>query len=148
MVERPLLEMAEGEDRRLVRVWNVTLVNGEKVRAATIEQGHRKESMCKGCSAPCCKGMFDPILNQEEFLSRKFKFKYVPTPPWLKRRVLRAQYLVTLAITEKGCPYHDPVTNLCLVWPDPPKSCLSYDCRSDARMKKFVKRREKERAQL
>lgn len=138
--------MVEETDVKLVRVWNVTLTNGKKIRAATIEQGPRKSSMCEGCSAPCCKGMFDPILNQEEFLSRKFKFKYVPAPPWLKERVPRADYLVTLAVTENGCPYQHPVTNRCLLWPNPPKACLSYDCRNDTRseIRKFVKRRKKE----
>lgn len=130
-------------DKRLVRVWNVDLVNGSKIKAATIEQGPREESMCEGCSAPCCKGMFLPVLTQDEFLNKKFKSKFTIVPDWLRERVPNATHLVTLNITEKGCPYHK--NDLCSVWDDPPKSCLSYDCRGDDRyfIKAFAEERMK-----
>lgn len=134
------------ETKQLVRVWNVPLKNGSMIKAVTIEQGARKKSMCEDCPSPCCKGMFYPILTQEEFLNRKFKTTFLPIPQWLKKKVPRAQYIVTLAMTERGCPYHDFLTNKCLLWPNCPQSCLSYDCRDDFRpeIKDFVKRRQKE----
>ena len=133
-------------DRRLVKVWNVDLVNGNKIKAATIEQGPREPSMCEGCSAPCCKGMFLPVLTEKEFLNKKFKSRFTEVPDWLREKVPDATHLVTLNITEEGCPYHDSVNNLCMVWPDCPDSCKAYDCRGDNRpeIKKFAERREKE----
>jgi len=133
-------------NKQLVRVWNVN-TNGRTIRAATIEQGPKQESMCEGCPAPCCKGIFQPILNQEEFLSKKFKTIFIPVPDWLKERVPRADYLIVLATGNRGCcPYHDLTTNKCTIWPNCPKSCLAYDCRGDTRpeIKEFVKQREKE----
>jgi len=134
-------------DKQLVQVWNVTLNNGKKVRAATIEQNPRKSSMCDGCSAPCCKGMFRPILNQDEFLSKKFPTTFISVPKWLKKKVSRAQYLACLAFTKNpGCQYLDLETNKCTIWPNCPKGCLSYDCREDTRPKirEFAKKRMKE----
>lgn len=132
--------------KQLVRVWNVELKNGEKMRVATIEQTLRQKSMCEGCSAPCCKGVFRPVLNEEEFLSKKFKMMYAKAPDWLIKRVPRATHLATLAIDDRSCPYHNKSTNKCELWPDLPKSCLSYDCRGDDRpeIKEFCKKREKE----
>jgi len=130
--------------KQLVRVWNVTLKNGKKIRAATIEQGPRQPSMCEGCPAPCCRGIFQPILNQEEFLSKKFKHTFIPVPDWLKKRVPRAEYLVTLRVADVKCEYFDLRIGKCSVFPDCPKACLSYDCREDPRLRKFVKEREKQ----
>lgn len=140
-------------DKKLVRVWNVTSTDGKKVSVATIEQGPRKPSMCDGCSAPCCKGMFRPILNSEEFLTRKFPATFIPVPKWLKKRVSRAQYLAclafsgpNLAFSSPSCQYLDLVTNRCTIWPNCPKACLSYDCREDVRpeIQEFVRERMKE----
>lgn len=128
-------------DKKLVKVWNVNLVNGKKIKAATIEQGPRQPSMCKGCSSPCCKGMFSPVLTEEEFLSRKFDSRFTLVPDWLKEKVPNATHIVTLNVTEKGCPYHK--NNICTIFPNCPKSCLSYDCRGDKRLKKFAEAREK-----
>lgn len=129
-------------DKRLVRVWNVELLNGAKIKAATIEQAERKPSMCSGCSAPCCKGILSPVLNQEEFLSKKFDSKFTVVPDWLREKVPSATHIVTLNVTDEGCPYHKD--DLCTVWDDPPKSCLAYDCREDERpfIKCFAKERE------
>lgn len=131
-----------------VRVWNVTLVNGKKIRAATIEQGPRKPSpLCEGCYAKCCRGSIAPVLNSEEFLSRKFKANYMVAPEWLKEQVPNAEFLVTLAVSKDGCPYFDKKNLKCTLWnTGPPKSCLAYDCREDSRpeMKKFAKKRERE----
>lgn len=132
-------------DEHLVRVWNVSLKNGQTIKVATIEQGKRKPSMCDGCSAPCCQGMFLPILTEDEFLNRKFPISYTKPEPWLEKQVSNAQYLATLAVTEKGCPYFDWKTHKCKIFPNCPKGCLSYDCRTDVRPKiaKFVARRLK-----
>lgn len=135
------------EEPQAVRVWNVTRKNGTKIRVATIEQGARKEGMCEGCSAPCCRGSFRPILNQEEFLTKKFPSTFTPPEDWLKEKVPRAEYLVTLAVSaEKGCPYFDSSTRRCSIWPACPKACLAYDCRGDPRpeIREFAKRRERE----
>jgi len=109
---------------QIVRVWNVPLKVGRIIKVATIEQAGRKKSLCKGCESPCCKGILLPILNEHEFLSRKFKFAYTPIPDWMKEQVPNAQFLATLAVHPgKGCPYHDWKTNRCTAWPDCPKSC-------------------------
>ena len=136
--------MARIIERQLVRVWNVNLMDGREVKAATIEQGPRQLSMCDGCPTPCCKGILRPILTQEEFLSKKFKTTFISAPNWLRKQVPRADFLVCIALTERGCPYHEWDTNKCLIWPNAPQSCLSYDCREDPRMRNFVGRREKE----
>ena len=130
-------------NKHLVRVWNVTLKNGQVIKVATIEQDSRKESMCDGCSAPCCQGMFLPILNEDEFLNRKFPISYTKPEPWLEKQVPRAQFLATLAVTDKGCSYFDEKTHKCKVWPNCPKGCLAYDCREDTRSEiaKFAKTR-------
>lgn len=131
-------------NKQLVRVWNVNLADGRKVRAATIEQGPRQPSMCDGCPAPCCRGIFQPILTSAEFLERKFRHTFIPAPDWLKERVPRAQYLVTLRVDEKQCEYFDLATGMCSIYPNCPKSCMAYDCREDPRLEKFAKEREKE----
>lgn len=132
-------------DKRLVRVWNVSLNGGKTIKVATIEHGERKPSICKGCSAPCCQGMFRPILTQDEFLNRKFPISYTKPEPWLKKQVPNAQFLATLAVTDKGCPYFEKKTHKCKIFPNCPKGCLSYDCREDTRPKiaKFAKIRER-----
>lgn len=149
-------------DKRLVQVWNVSLTDGRKIRAATIEQGPRKPSMCQGCPAPCCQGIFRPILNSEEFLSKKFPTMYMDVPDWLKDKVPRAQKVAVLAFSkpkprelakssEPYCDYFDPISHKCTIFPNCPKGCLAYDCREDNRpeIQEFAEKREKEwQAQL
>ena len=134
-------------DKRLVRVWDVNLTDGKKVKVVTIEQGPRKPSPCDGCPAPCCQGMFRPILNSEELMTRKFPTMFIDVPDWLKEKVPRAEKVAVLAFTEHSyCNYFDPATHQCTIWPDSPKGCLAYDCREDTRaeIREFVKKREKE----
>lgn len=136
--------MLANSDICKVQVWSISLKSGESIRAATIQQQPRKPTPCEGCSAPCCRGKLAPVLDADEFLSRKFSFKYVEPPYWLKKEVPRAQKLVVLDVSpESGCPYHDPKTGKCTIWPNCPKSCLSYDCREDMRpeIKEMVKER-------
>lgn len=90
--------------------------------------------------------MFRPVLDREEFLSRRYRTAYTPSPEWLKSQQPRADFLATLDVSaEKGCPYFDPATAKCSIWPNCPKSCLSYDCREDDRpeirgfIEKFLK---------
>ena len=120
--------------KNLVRVRPVTFVSyGITLRVATIEQVDRRESMCAGCPAPCCKGMFQPVLTSEEFDSKKYQMDFIPSPDWLKEQVEGADFLAVLKVEEGGCVYHDHETNLCTIWPDCPKACLAYDCRLDDR---------------
>lgn len=138
-------------DKKLVRVWNVNLTSGKKVKVATIEQGPRKPSLCEGCLAPCCQGMFRPILTSEEFLSKKFPTKFVEVPGWLKEKVPQTNYVAVLAFTRSSCcNYFDPISSKCSIFPNCPKACLSYDCREDTRpeIKEFVKKREQEWVEL
>lgn len=128
--------------KQKVRVWNVNTDKGW-VKVATVEQGERQKALCEGCSAPCCKGIFRPILTEDEFLTKKFKITLIPAPDWLVGKVPDGTQLACIALNGKGCPYHDWNTNKCVVWPDCPKSCLSYDCREDPRMKEFVSQRFK-----
>uniref|UniRef100_A0A7C4M5Z5 YkgJ family cysteine cluster protein n=1 Tax=candidate division CPR3 bacterium TaxID=2268181 RepID=A0A7C4M5Z5_UNCC3 len=137
----------KNKDVKLVRVWRVNLKDGQEVRVATIEQGPRKPSMCEGCPAPCCQGIFRPVLTAEEFFSKKFPTKFIDAPDWLKKQVPRAEKLAVLAFTENSyCNYFDPQTQKCKIFPNCPKACLAYDCREDPRpeIKKFAKMREKE----
>lgn len=134
------------KDRNLVQVRPITIEpSGKVIRVATIEQHDRRESMCAGCSAPCCKGILQPVMTREEFDSRKFQMDFIPSPDWLKERVEGADYLAVLKVRETGCVYHDHETNLCTVWPDCPKACLAYDCRMDDRpeIAEFAKERMK-----
>jgi len=130
-----------------VKVWHVNLKDGRAFRVATIEQGKRKPVDCKGCSAPCCKGILKPILTEKEFLSRRFRFTYSDIEPGLRDafpKDVEVSYLVTLDVDpQKGCIYLDH--DRCSIWPYPPKSCLAYDCREDERMKDFVGARRKRR---
>ncbi len=141
-----VIQMPIDIDKRLVKVWNVDLVNGNTIKAATIEQGPRQSSMCEGCPAPCCKGILMPVLTEREFLDRKFESRFTDVPDWLKEMVPNATHIVTLNVTDNGCPYHDSITGLCTVWSDCPDSCRAYDCRVDDRpeIKEFAKKREKE----
>lgn len=116
-----------------VKVWNVNLKNGDRIKVATVEQGPRRESMCDGCPAPCCQGMLIPILTEDEFLNRKFPISYTKPEAWFQKQVPSAQFLATLAVTNRGCPYFDRVSHQCGIWPNCPKSCLTYDCREDTR---------------
>lgn len=133
------------KDKHLVKVWNIEIaVNGDKLKVATIEQPPRKPSMCDGCSAPCCRGILYPVLNEDEFLNRKFTMQYMTPPEWLSKDVPNATHIATLAVDpHEGCPYYKD--GLCSVWPNPPASCRAYDCREDDRkeIKEFAKNREK-----
>ncbi len=102
--------------------------------------------MCNGCSAPCCKGIFQPVINKEEFLSCKFQMEFIAVPDWLAPKLEDGVKLAVLAGDKSGCVYHNHKTNLCMLWPDCPKSCLSYDCRGDDRpeIETFSKNRAKE----
>lgn len=134
-------------ERQLVQVWNVNLAKGGKARVATIEQGDRKPSMCDGCPAPCCQGMFRPILNSEELLNKKFPTIFIDVPDWLRGKVPRAEKVAVLAFTNgSDCNYFDPASCQCSIWPDCPKGCLAYDCREDTRqeIKDFAKKRKGE----
>lgn len=118
--------------------------NGQKIRAGTIVAQPRKASpLCEGCHSKCCGGVVSPTLNEEEFFSRKFSFEYIETPEWLKEQAPRMDYLVVLAVSNGGCPYFDKEKKKCKLWPNPPQSCLTYDCRDDSRseMKKLVEER-------
>lgn len=131
---------------RLVKVWNLLMKDGSILKAATIEQGPRKPSMCEGCSAPCCKGIFRPILNSEEFESKRFPIAFNEVPLFIKVQAPQVQKLIVLKVDpKKGCPYLDRQTNKCTIWPNCPKSCLAYDCREDIRpeIRAFAKKREK-----
>lgn len=121
-------------EEKTVRVWIIPQRNNTTIRVATIEQNGRNKVNCKGCSAPCCKGSLMPILTEMELKKKKFKFKFVESPDWLKKQVPRAQYIAVVDVdSEKGCPYHDSITNKCSLWPNCPESCLSYDCRLETR---------------
>ena len=118
-----------------VSIWKVNRkADGMTIRVATIEQGERKESMCKGCSAPCCKGILQPVMNAEEFLSRAFPMEFIPVPDWLREHIgNKADFLAVLRVTDRGCPFHNSIINSCTIWPNCPKSCKAYDCREDTR---------------
>lgn len=129
-----------------VRVWSVH-VKGQPVRVATIEQGKRKQSMCHGCSAPCCKGILRPVLTETEFKQRKFPTLFLDPPDWLKEKAPRAQAIATLGMADDGpCTYFDEATNKCTAWPNCPSGCLAYDCREDDRdeIREFAQRRAEE----
>ena len=134
--------------KQLVHIWNVNPTSGGKVRVATIEQAPRKPSrLCENCYSLCCRGLIRPVLDSEEFLSRKFPTMFMDIPQWLKGKVPRAQKLAVLAFTKNSyCDYFDPVALKCKVWPNCPKSCLAYDCREDTRkeFQEFAKKREGE----
>ena len=135
------------KDERLVRVWNIDLVDGRKVKVATIEQPPRKPGMCEGCSAPCCQGILRPVLNSEEFTTKRFPHRFTPLPIYLAVQGVQADYLATLDVPfGEPCRYFDKEKRLCILWPNPPTSCLTYDCRDDDRpeIKGFVKQRRKE----
>lgn len=134
------------EERKLIQVWNVE-VSGHPVRVATAQHGPRKQSMCDGCSAPCCKGKLRPVLTAEEFKERKFPTLFLVPPEWMQIKVPRAQAIATLGnFTDKGCGYFDHDTGLCTIWPNCPQGCLSYDCNEDTRPEilAFAKRRAKQ----
>jgi len=137
------------KDLRLVKIWKVNTTKGI-VKVVTIEQGPRKPSLCEGCSAPCCKGMFRPILTEEEFLTKKFPTTFLKIPNWLKEKVPNAEYIACLAFTKNPyCQYFDPINCKCKIFPNCPKACLAYDCREDPRpeMKEFVKKMMKKWSQ-
>ena len=128
------------------RVLDLTLTNGKIIKVAFLSSRPKQEGLCKGCSAPCCKGSLKPVLDVEEFLSRKYKSDYTPIPDWLKKQLPMAEFVATLAVDiVEGCPYHDKNTGKCTIWPECPKSCLSYDCRQEERepISTFAKEREK-----
>ena len=133
--------------KQAVKVWNVNTTDKGMVRVATIEQGPRKPGMCDGCPSPCCQGMFRPILDSEEFLSKKFLTMFIEIPEWLKKKAPRADKIAVLAFTNgTKCNYFDAISHRCTIFPNCPKGCLSYDCREDTRpeIKSFVKMRKKQ----
>ena len=130
-----------------VRVWNVALKTGGIIKVATIEQTGRVKTMCDGCSAPCCKGVLHPILNEEEFTSKKFPFQYAPVPDWLREKIgPGADCIAVVHVNEIGCVFHDAKTNLCRIWPHCPESCNVYDGRQDTQepMATFAQARQEE----
>ena len=133
---------------KVVQVWNVPLKIGITIRVATIEQGERKPSLlCSGCKALCCHGEIRPVLTAEEFLSKKFPMEYIEPEPWLKKQVPRAEWIAVLKFNRSGeCPFWDREGLKCKIWPEPPASCLAYDCREDPRekMKVFAQNRIEE----
>ena len=132
----------EKADEKIVRVLNVPTKKGITIRVATIEQNGRKEPPCKGCSAPCCKGSLIPVLTEDELQFKKFPFQFIEAPEWLIAQVPRAQYLAVLKMGENGCEFFDSSLNICKIFPNCPKSCLSYDCREDSRMDEIWKNGE------
>lgn len=67
-------------------------------------------------------------------------------PSWIKKQVPNAECLAVLDVSKGPCSYFDQEHLKCKLWPNPPKSCLAYDCREDERpsMRKFAKQRERE----
>lgn len=138
---------SESTDELLLKIWNLKMKDGRTIKAATIEQPPRKRSICYGCSAPCCQGIFRPVLNAEEFESRKFPIAFNQVPLHIKVQAPKVEYLITLNVDEKkGCPYFNWKTKKCNVWDNCPAACKAYDCRDDNRpeIKRFVKQRRKE----
>lgn len=131
-----------------VQVWNVPLKAGVTIRVATIEQGARKPSpLCVGCRALCCHGSIRPVLTAQEFLGKKFPMEFIQPDDWLKEQVPRAQWVAVLKFKENGqCPSWDGKELKCKSWPNPPASCLAYDCQEDPRrdMKEFARNRGKQ----
>jgi len=134
------------DEKKLVKIWNLKMKNGTILKAATIEQGPRKPSMCEGCPAPCCQGLFRPVLTGDEFESKKFPMALNEVPLFIKIQVPQVQKLIVLNVDEKkGCPFFDKEKHKCSIWPNCPKACLSYDCREDPRpeIRSFAKKRAK-----
>lgn len=127
-------------------IWNVKIGKNTNLKVLTIEQGKRQPSLCEGCPAPCCQGLFRPVLTAKEFMSKKFKVAFAPLPPSLKKQKVPADFVVTLAMGEHGCFYFDWETRRCGLWPNPPQACLAYDCRQDTRSEifSFAQKRIKE----
>lgn len=122
------------DNEKTVKVWNLTTNEGRAIRVATIEQNGRKAAACEKCSAPCCRGSLLPVLNEDELRNHRFPVQFVAAPEWLQKQVPRAQFVAVLKMGETGCIYLDGATRQCKVFPDCPKSCLSYDCKDDDRM--------------
>lgn len=140
------VENANIEGKIQVRTWNVPNEDGI-LKVATIEQGPQKPSMCDGCPAPCsCRGPLRPVLNAEEFLTKKFPFTYDPLPGWLQAQGIKAKYLAVLDIKDDKCQFFDEENRRCKLWPDLPASCKNYDCREDTRpeIASFARRRKKQ----
>ena len=114
-----------------VRVWNT--------KVTTVEQpGKNGHVSCEGCEAPCCKGMFLPLLTAEECFSGRYPLKFIDIPE-LKKDVPNAGNVACLAMSETGCFFHKG--NRCTIWGKHPRSCQVYDCRNDERMREFVAKR-------
>jgi Fe-S-cluster containining protein len=134
-------------DSKEVKVWNVNLKSGHKLKVATIEQGLRKPSpLCINCKALCCHGKIRPVITAEEFLGKKFPMEFIEPESWLKEQVPRAHWMAVLKFENGECPYWDGKELKCKIFPNCPKSCLAYDCREDSReeMKQFAKQRMEE----
>ena len=135
-------------EKHKVQVWNVNLKSGHKLRVATIEQEQRKPSpLCVGCQAMCCHGGIRPVLTAEEFLGKKFLMEYIEPESWIKKQAPRAQWIAVIKFNENGeCLFWKGKELGCSLWPNPPVSCLAYDCREDPReaMREFARKRTKE----
>lgn len=125
-------------DSKHVKVWKLN--KGDvNLMVATIDQEQgRVESSCEGCPAPCCQGMFKPILNAEEFSSNKFPTHLMDCPEYLKKEGVEVDKVAVLAI-DNGSPCSYFKESKCSIFPNCPSACLTYDCRTDSRLEEFVK---------
>lgn len=131
--------ISKENNEKLVKVWKWDLPDGNIIKVATVENIIKKEVPCKKIRCThCCQGSLLPILNEKELKERKFKFQFVEAPEWLIKQVPQAQYLAVLKMNSDGeCIYFDKKMNMCIVYPNCPASCSSYDCREDERMKEI-----------
>ena len=113
-------------------IWGVEH-EGRTVKALTLESGPKSEVPCDGCWAPCCR-FPNPMLNAEEFLTKKFPFQLMPNEGELKEKFPEAEFIITLKKNGNGpCIYFDEKNRKCKIYPECPKSCLTYDCREEKR---------------
>jgi Fe-S-cluster containining protein len=130
--------MRTSTTQSLGTIWTVPY-DDRVVKAVTIEQGPRQENpMCVGCPSKCCQGGLHPVLTKDEFLARKYRFKYQDAPELVKEAFppekREGLQIVVLAQRPDGnCVYFDADRHCCGVWPDAPKACQSYDCREEDR---------------
>lgn len=116
-------------------------VRVRNIKITTLSQPDKVADIdCRGCSAPCCKGMRIPLLTEEEFLSGKYPIRVVNIPE-LKKKVPNAENVIGLAVGKDGCFFLK--NNECSIYDERPKACQVYDCREDTRedIVEFVKKR-------
>lgn len=116
-----------------VKVWNI--------KVTTVEQpGEDSDVNCGNCEAPCCKGIFVPLLTEKEFFSGKYPIKVIDVPEF-KDKLPSAENIIGLAVLKNGCIFLKD--NKCSIYEDRPKACRIYDCRKDNRkeIKEFVEER-------